>query len=78
LDFYTSLPKQEFQLLRLILLNYQSPQTGFNSKEKKMEIIAIPTTLLISAAVLSAIFPPAGWAFGLFVFGAGLVARGDG
>ncbi len=43
-----------------------------------MSHIAIASSLALAVGAAGIFFPPAGLLLGLFVFGAGLVARGDG
>lgn len=41
-----------------------------------MSKLIFPATLIATAGILGAIFPPAGWAFGFFVLGGGIAASG--
>jgi len=61
--------KAEIQGLKTLVNNQQKPQ------EKTMSHVVAIGTLTATAGAISLAFPPAGIAFGLFVLGAGLMAR---
>jgi hypothetical protein len=62
--------KAETEALKtLVNNNQQKPQ------EKTMSHVVVIGTLTATAGAISLAFPPAGIAFGLFVLGAGLMAR---
>ena len=52
-----------------------SNQQSQQSSEKTMSHIIAISALTATAGAISLVFPPAGVAFGLFVLGAGLMAR---
>jgi hypothetical protein len=52
-----------------------SNQQSQQSSEKTMSHVIAISALTATAGAISLVFPPAGVAFGLFVLGAGLMAR---
>jgi Flp pilus assembly protein TadB len=52
-----------------------SNQQSQQSSEKTMSHVIAISSLTATAGAISLVFPPAGVAFGLFVLGAGLMAR---